>query len=89
MFKRWFLDHPASVGETYFEHQRVASSFAIAMIGGGLACMVHSIFPALFTTTGSRTVAMLHKRMIENRVRQTNRAEVPLSPVPAGDTVTS
>ena len=34
MFRRLFLDHPASVGESYGEHFRVASSFGWAMLVG-------------------------------------------------------
>ena len=62
-------EHPASVGETYSEHLRAASGFGIAMVGGGLACLVHALLPFLFVTTGSRTIGALHERMITNRRR--------------------
>jgi hypothetical protein len=74
MFRRLFLTHPASVGETYFEHLRVALGFALAMLGGGLACAVHAVVPALFTRTGSRTIEVLHRRMIESRARAPREA---------------
>ena len=78
MLFRWFTDHPRSVGETYFEHQVVALGFGFRMIGGGLACLVHAVFPALFTTTGSQTVATLHKHMVEQRIRKPlPQAETP------------
>lgn len=64
-----FTEHPASVGENYFEHLRVASGFSVSMITGGLACFVHAIFPFLFTHTGSGTVASLHTKMVTNRRR--------------------
>jgi hypothetical protein len=66
-----FTDHPASVGETYAEHLRAASGFGFAMIGGGIACLVHGLLPFLFTTVGSRTIGVLHDRMIANRRRPT------------------
>ena len=74
MIRRFFTEHPASVGETYFEHQRTAFGFALAMLGGGCACAVHAVLPALFTRTGSRTVEHLHRRMIENRARPAREA---------------
>ena len=62
-----FRDHPASVGETYFEHLGVATSFGFAMIKAGLACLVHAIFPFLFTATGRTTIQDLHQRMVTHR----------------------
>jgi hypothetical protein len=64
-----FTEHPASVGESYLEHMGVAFSFGGRMILAGLACLVHGLFPFLFTRTGSRAIAELHERMVANRVR--------------------
>ena len=64
-----FLDHPASVGETYGEHLVAASGFGLSMILGGLACLVHGLLPFLFLRTGSSTIARLHDRMVINRRR--------------------
>jgi hypothetical protein len=64
-----FTEHPASVNETYLQHMGSATSFSAAMILGGLACLVHAVFPFLCVRTGSRTIAELHVRMITNRVR--------------------
>jgi hypothetical protein len=63
MFRRWFLDHPRSVGETYAGHFRIAFAFGAEIICAGLACWVHALFPSLFTSTASRAVGDLHKRM--------------------------
>lgn len=67
--KNPFTDHPQKVGETYFEHFGVASSFGIRMISGGVACLLHGFFPFLFETTGSRKVTQLHDVMVTNRRR--------------------
>ncbi|WP_159181853.1 MULTISPECIES: DUF6356 family protein [Pseudomonadota] len=67
MFRRLFLDHPASVGESYAEHFGVASRFGVTLIGGGLGCLVHAVVPAAFKTTGSQTVLRLNKRIVEKR----------------------
>lgn len=64
------MQHPAEVGETYLEHLRVAAGFGIRMILGGAACLVHAVLPFLFTTTGSRTITVLHHRMVTARARQ-------------------
>lgn len=64
-----FTDHPASVGESYWQHFRMAASFAAAMIGGGLACLVHALFPFLCVTRGSETIARMHERMVTHRRR--------------------
>jgi len=62
-----FTRHPASVGESYPEHLGVAARFGARMVAGGIGAMLHGIFPFLFTTTGSRTVAALHAEMVAKR----------------------
>jgi hypothetical protein len=60
---RLFTEHPASVGETYFEHLRFASRTGLMMLAGGCACLVHGLLPFLCTTTGSRTIRTLAARL--------------------------
>jgi uncharacterized protein DUF6356 len=62
-----FTEHPASVGENYFEHLRHAAGFACSMISGGFAVLVHAVLPFLFTKTGSGVIASLHTRMVTHR----------------------
>jgi hypothetical protein len=62
-----FTRHPRSVDETYGEHMAMAWSFAFPMLLGGLACLVHGVFPFLFETTGSRCVKRLHERLDRRR----------------------
>lgn len=62
-----FTQHPAEVGETYGEHLVHAGGFGLRMVVGGLACMLHAIFPFLFVKTGSQQIATLHDRMLVNR----------------------
>jgi hypothetical protein len=73
MIDRLLFDHPRSVGESYGEHLLVAGGFGMAMIGAGLACMVHAIVPGLFARTGSATIETLHGRMVRNRRRPAPR----------------
>jgi hypothetical protein len=63
---RLFLDHPSSVGETYFEHMRFAGAFAASLLLAGLAATVHAVLPFLFERTASEIINRLHHR-IHNR----------------------
>ena len=58
-----FTEHPRRVGEKYGEHARFAATVGFQMIAGGTACLLHAVFPFLFTATGSRTIATLHGRL--------------------------
>ncbi|CAN7446249.1 DUF6356 family protein [Phenylobacterium sp. LjRoot225] len=80
LLRRAFLDHPASVNETYLEHLAAASVFGLRMVAGGLACLVHALLPCCFERTGSDQVRRLHERMVSNRQRHLPRqAEQPAS----------
>ncbi len=67
MFRRLFLDHPASVGESYAAHFGVATRFGIKMIVGGIGAVIHGVLPFAFKTSGSRTVDALHAEMVAKR----------------------
>ena len=68
--KQAFTEHPASVGETYFEHLRRAAGFSVRMLAGGLACLIHGLLPFLFTRTGSDVIRELNDCMVVNRQQQ-------------------
>lgn len=72
-----FTDHPATVGESYLQHMRVALGFGAAMLIGGLACILHALLPALFVTTGSQTIEALYNRMVTKRRQKGLRADAP------------
>ena len=61
--RRLFIEHPASLGDTYPEHMRASLSYAVPLLGAALAAFVHALLPVLFTTTASLTVKRLHARM--------------------------
>ena len=58
-----FTQHPSEVGESYAAHFFNASAFGLRMLAGGIAVLVHAMFPFLFVQTGSRTMDKLHRRM--------------------------
>ncbi len=62
MIARIFLDHPASVEETYFEHLRFAGWFAGKLFFAGFAALVHAILPCCFEKTASTIIAELYER---------------------------
>jgi hypothetical protein len=64
---RLFTQHPASVGETYLQHLRSAATFAICLLAGALACLVHAFLPFLFERTASHCIRQLHERMVVHR----------------------
>ena len=67
MFRRLFLEHPASVGESYVQHLGVAGRFGLRLVRGGLGCMTHAVFPFAFKTAGSDTVRELHDQLVAKR----------------------
>jgi hypothetical protein len=67
MFKKLFVDHPDSMGESYFQHMAVAFGFGFTMLGGALACIIHGLVPGLFECSGSKTIVCLHDRLQEKR----------------------
>lgn len=70
MLKRAFTEHPASVGESYFQHMGMALGFSAKMLGAGLCCFIHGIFPFLFKRAGRECIEDLHSRMVVNRDRR-------------------
>jgi hypothetical protein len=64
---RAFTEHPASVGESYTEHLFRAVYFGARMVFAGIACLIHAVLPFLFVHTGSRAIAELNDRMVNNR----------------------
>jgi hypothetical protein len=64
-----FLEHPKSVGESYFEHLFMASCFSGRMLLGAAACFIHALVPGLCVKTGSNTIRELNDRMVTNRQR--------------------
>jgi hypothetical protein len=69
-----FTAHPHAVGETYAEHCAFACGYGIKMAVGGLAALLHGVFPFLFVTTGSRITRELHAVLEQSAARAKARA---------------
>jgi hypothetical protein len=65
--KRLFTEHPNSVGETYLEHARHASSFSKALFLAGAAAGIHAVLPFLYERTASQIIKELYQRMVLQR----------------------
>ena len=68
-----FTAHPRSVGETYLEHALFAGRYGVKMAAGGVAAILHGIFPFLFKTTGSRITRELNATLEASAARQQAR----------------
>ncbi len=51
-----FIDHPASVDETYLQHLRFASGTGLTLIRAGLAAICHGLLPRCCESTASTTI---------------------------------
>lgn len=74
MINKYFIEHPNSIGENYFQHMASAFSFSARMLASGLACLIHGFFPFLFVRTGSATIIDLHHGMVTHRDRRAGTA---------------
>ena len=59
-FKKIFFDHPAEIGEGYFEHQKNAFKISLKLLALSLIVSIHAIFPCLFSNTGSKQINQLN-----------------------------
>jgi len=74
--KNPFTAHPRSVGETYLEHGLFACRYGAKMTAGGVAALLHGVFPFLFQATGSRITRELAASLEESRARAAAREDV-------------
>ena len=71
-----FAAHPHSVGETYLEHGTFACLYGAKMTLGGLAALMHGVFPFLFQTTASRITRSLNATLDASRERAQSREKI-------------
>ena len=57
-----FTAHPASVGQTYFEHFKFAVKVSSTLLKAFLACLIHAVYPPFHKNTTSAAIAELHNR---------------------------
>lgn len=62
MFNRLFVDHPASVDESYAEHAVFAGRFAVKLFAAGFCALIHAVIPGLFEKTASRMIGEMYAK---------------------------
>ncbi|OGT59949.1 MAG: hypothetical protein A3E85_04830 [Gammaproteobacteria bacterium RIFCSPHIGHO2_12_FULL_45_12] len=78
--KNIFTEHPDSLNESYFHHFYFAWKFGFQLLGCGLACILHGIFPFIFQKTGSNLIfKMTHdfvnrSAVVEDRMLQLSKS---------------
>ncbi len=78
--RRHFIEHPASVGETYGEHFRMSAGFARSLALAAGAAAVHAVIPSMFEKSASTRIIDLHTKMTTGARAATHR---PAADAPA------
>ena len=55
--------HLAEAGMGYGAHLKRATRVGSRMLAAGAACLVHGIFPGIFTTTATNTIIRLNEEL--------------------------
>ena len=66
---RLLQEHPAKVGEGYFEHMGVAFRYSWRLLRAGFAAFVHGIVPACCETTASTEVLAMSSEIQARRAK--------------------
>ena len=64
-FSRIFLDHPATVEESYVEHLMFAGRFSVTLFAAGIAAFIHALIPCLFEKTAGNLIKQMAARIEE------------------------
>ena len=72
MLGQLFTEHPKALGMSWAEHGAGAVVIGARMVGAGLACIVHAVFPGLFTETAGRTVKDLYDHTTKRKAGAAN-----------------
>jgi len=65
--RRLFVDHPRSIGMSWWRHGVGAARIGGELIAAGAACLIHAVVPGWFTQTAGKTVTRLHSEMLRRK----------------------
>ncbi len=74
---RMFLEHPRSLGMSWVGHGVGAVKIGAALVGAGVACMIHALVPGWFTQTAGKTVTRMYEHMSLRRAGAANPENWP------------
>lgn len=82
MAHKAFTEHPASAGETYWQHLMFTLGMGSRLVFAGAVIIIHGILPFTLTYTGSNQLKKCNKILSERAAA----AQMPQeSPLPYGD----
>jgi hypothetical protein len=64
---KFFMDHPAAVGESYFKHMKFALRFSGRLFRASLAAFAHGFVPGVCETTASEAVFAMNDEIRARR----------------------
>ncbi len=76
---RIFSEHPAKVGESYFEHMVFAFRFSGRLLRASMAALLHGFVPCLCETTASQSILDMHAEISARRAQMAKSA-TPAAP---------
>lgn len=82
-FRKAFIDHPASVEETYFEHFRVSMHYARELLTAGAKAMLHAVVPGMCCTSASDKIKQLNSEVTTGHRAELAEAARQADPVTA------
>lgn len=67
LIEKLFVEHPASVGETYTQHFKYALGLTLIFLMLALTSLVHAFIPCLFSEAASNWIATLNIQLQNRR----------------------
>ena len=67
VLKHMFHDHPAKVGEGYFEHMGFALGFSARLFRAAFVALVHGVVPCLHEATASSEILAMNDEIRARR----------------------
>ena len=50
---------------SYFQHMKIAAGLSITLTFSGMLCLIHAIFPFLFSTTATDTASKIYHNHVK------------------------
>ena len=74
---RLFLEHPRSLGMSWWGHGVGALAIGVRLVGAGIACLIHAVVPGVFTQTAGKTITGMYDHMMRRKAGAANPESWP------------